>query len=163
MRKKVKLFVVYFPVMMVSCQVVANSLYFIDKDMYYASGFYLNHFFGTNMMFSIFLVAMTLLFRFCAVSRFAALAELLFGLYFLIIQRDDIYNIVFQMTAGTVSLIFTAIWYVRRFPFCKLSLLVSFISSMFATGSCEDAFRHWDDKTESKINKHLFNERNHDY
>ena len=163
MRKKVKLFVVYFPGILVACQVAANLLYFIDRDLYNASGFYLNTFFGTNVLFALFMVSMTFLFSFCAVSRFAALAELLFAVYYLMIQQDDVYNIVYHITIGTVAILFTAIYYVNKFPFCKLSLLVSFIDSMFSTGSCEDAFRHWDDKIEGKINEKIFNERSHDY
>lgn len=148
---------------MVSGQVSANIISFVWPEGYQAGAFYLNHFFGCNMLFAIFLVAFTHWFKFCTISRYTAWAELLFGVVFLIIREDNIYNIMIQIIVGGLALSATAVHYVNKFPFCKLSLLVSFIGSMFSTGSYEDAFRHWDDKIEGKINEKIFNERSHDY
>lgn len=163
MKKRAKLFIIYFPVILVAAQVAANILYFIDPDLYFKYGFYLNTFVGTNVLFALFLVAFTLMFRFCTISRWAAFAELLFALYYLVIQKDDVYNIVFQITGGAIALIVTGIHYVKRFPLCKLSLLASFFKSMFSTGSCDEAIRDWDKKTETKLENHIFKKRQHGY
>ena len=40
--KKAKLFIIYFPVILVSCQVIVNLLYFIWFDAYINAAFY-NH------------------------------------------------------------------------------------------------------------------------
>lgn len=132
-------------------------------EWYMNNAFYLNHFFGCNMLFAIFLVAFTHWFKFCAISRYTAWAELLFGVNFLIVQEDNLYNILFQVIVGCFALIGTAVHYVKKFPFCRLSLVVSFFSSIISTGSCEDAFRHWDDKMQNKIDRKMFNERSHEY
>lgn len=163
MKRKIKLFVIYFPVILVACQVSVNILYFISPEWYFASGFYLNTFFGTNVLFAVFLVIFTMLFRFCAISRWSAFAELLFALYYLVIQKDDVYNIVFQISSGGFAIVITCIHYVKKFPFCRLSLLISFFSSIFSTGSCADAMRDWDSKIEHKIDKHILNKRTHEY
>lgn len=146
-----------------SCQVAVNIMSFVWLDGYMKYAFYLNHFFGCNMLFAVFMVAFTHWFKFCALSRYAAWAELLFGINYLFVQEDNLYNILFQIIVGSVALLLTSIHYVKKFPFCKLSLVVSFLSSIFSTGSCEDAFRHWDDKMENKIDKHIFNSRSHEY
>lgn len=162
MRRKAKLFIIYFPVLMVSSQVAVNLLYFIWYDGYISAAFYLNHFFGVNMMFGIFMVAFVHWFKFCTISRFSAWAELLFGVNFLVVQQDNLYNILFQVIVGSVAIAATLVYYARKYPLCSLSLLMSFISSMFTTRSCEDAFRKWDDKTESKVHQKLFSHR-HEY
>lgn len=151
MRRNVKIFVIYFPVILVSCQVMANLLFFISPDNYNAWGVVLGTLFGTNAMFAVFLVAFTFMFRFCAISRWSACAELLFAAYYLIIQQDDIYNILFQITAGSLAILFTGVHYIRKYPLCNLSLLVSFIKSWLQTGSKTKAYRIWDKKTEHKL------------
>lgn len=163
MKKRTKLFIIYFPVILVAAQVAVNIMYFVNPGWYFNNGFYLNTFVGTNVLFAVFLVAFTLMFKFCSVSRWAAFAELLFAVYYLVIQKDDVYNIVFQITAGTAALMATIWHYVKKYPFCKLSLVISFFSSMFSTGSCEEALRHWDNKTERKLENHILKKRQHEY
>src|SRR5678815_1485440 len=82
MNKKVKLFIVYFPVLLISCQVLVDLLAIINQPLYLKWGFYLNTFFGTNVLFAVFLLAFTLMFRFCRISVWAAVAECAFALYY---------------------------------------------------------------------------------
>lgn len=153
MNKKIKIFLAYFPIILVCFQVSVNFLYFISYSTYVSWGLILNTFVGTNVLFAVFLVLLTHTFKFCAVSKFAAYAQLLFGVAFLIIREDNIYNVLVQIIVGIGALLFTFRYFVRRFPLCKLSLLVSFISSIFSTGSCEKGLNKWDRITYHKIAK----------
>lgn len=157
--RKIKLFVVYFPVTLVMLQVLANGLYFIAPGVYYASGFYLNTFLGTNILFAIFLVTFTFMFRFCAVSRWAAVAELAFGLFYLIRQKDDVYNVGIQIIVGVIALIATFRHYVNKFPLCRMSLLVGFFGSVIKKGNCNKGLEDWERKVKSIILKQTH--RNH--
>ena len=110
-----------------------------------------------------FLVVFTLMFKFCSVSRWAAFAELLFAVYYLVIQKDDVYNIVFQITTGLLAIVVTLWHYVKKYPFCRLSLIISFFSSLFSTGTCKEALQDWDNKIENKIDNHILKTRTHEY
>ena len=147
MRRKVKLFIVYFPVILVACQVLVNLMSFVWYDGYVAAGFYLNHFFGCNMFNAAFFVLFTWYFDFCAVSRAAAVAELLFGINFMIVQQDNLYNILFQVIVGTAALILTFRYYIQKFPLCSLALVWTFIRSVTHTGSCSKGLELWEKHT----------------
>ena len=147
MRRWLKLFIVYFPVILVSCQVLVNLLYFVWYDGYIAAGFYLNNFFGTNMLFAVFLLSFTYWFKFCAVSRAAAWVELAFGIFFMIVQEDNIYNIMFQVIVGIVSLLFTFRYFIKKFPLCSLALVYTFLRSVTHTGSCSKGMELWEKHT----------------
>ena len=54
MKKKIKLFVIYFPIILVAAQVAANIMYFVNPEWYFKNGFYLNTFVGTNVLFAVF-------------------------------------------------------------------------------------------------------------
>jgi hypothetical protein len=150
--RKVKLFVIYFPVALVALQVIVNLLSFaINLGN---AGFYINTFIGTNVLFSLFLLAFTFMFRFCAVSRWAAVAEVLFGLNYLIVQQDNLYNIMFQIIVGTLAIVATFWHYVKKFPLCRLSLLFGFIGSVAAKGSCKKGLDKWERDVKSIILKH---------
>jgi len=158
MKRGIKLFIVYAPVIIVSSQVAVNLLYFVSKNTYMEAGFYLNTFFGTNMLFALFLLAFTFMFKFCEISRWAAIAEVLFGVNYLVIQEDNLYNIMFQVIVGTIALIFTIGQYTKRFPLCRLGLLVSFIKSVILKGSCSKGLEKWERDIKSII---LRNHRQH--
>lgn len=144
MGKRLKIFTVYFPVMLVAGQVIVNLMYFLFPDAYYASGFYLNTFFGTNVFFAIFLTVFTFKFHFCKVSRYAAVAELLFAVNYMVVQQDNLYNILFQVIVGLLALIATFFHYVNKFPMCRLSLLVRFYKKVIQKCSCEDGLNEWE-------------------
>lgn len=151
MKKQIKIFLAYFPVILIAGQVVTNLMYFILPEYYYAWAFYLNMMFGTNLLFALFLVGFTNWFRFCYVSRYAAYAQFLFALFYIIIQEDNIYNILFQIIVGCAAMVFTFRFFIVKFPLCKLSLLVSFVKSFAKTGNCEKAIHRWDRVTYHKI------------
>lgn len=161
MQKKIKIFIVYFPVILVACQVLVNLLYFAWPSAYNNTGFYLNLFFGSNIMVGVFLLVVTFGLKFCAISRWASVAELLYGVNYLIVQQDNTYNIVFQIITGAVALIITFRAYLSNFPLCQMSLFFSFLGSIFSSkGDCEKAIDHWQDKLNSTIEKQTANGRN---
>jgi signal transduction histidine kinase len=162
MKRVAKLFVVYFPVMLVFLQVIGNLLYFVDSKAYYASAFYLNLFLGTNFLFAFFLLAFTFMFRFCAVSRWAAGAECIFALLYLVIQQDSAYNIAVQIAVGVLALIATFWHYSKKFPLCRVSLFTGFVASIVKKGDCKKGLEDWDRNVKSILLKqhHKQHERN---
>lgn len=161
MKRKVKIFVIYFPVILLAGQVMANLLYFVNHDLYYKAGFYLNTFFGTNVMFAFFLLAFTFMFDFCYISRAAAITQCLFALIYLIIQEDNLYNILFQIIAGAAVIIGTFWQYIKKFPLCRLSLLIGFLNSVFSTGSCSKGYDKWKEQISNEISKQYRYENTH--
>lgn len=158
MKKKAKLFIIYFPVLLVAGQMATNCLYFISNTLYNQLGFYLNLTFGTNILFAIFLVVFTMRFKFCAVSRYAAIAQLLFAVNYLIVKQDNLYNILFQLTVGLLAIVLTFRHYINKFPLCRLSLFFSFMSSIIsAKGHCQKGLERWEQTVSSTIEK-KFNE-----
>lgn len=161
MRYRLKIFITYFPVILVSCQVLTNLLYFAWPSAYYNTGFYLNLFFGTNLMVSLFFLIFTFVFSFCEISRWAAVAEFLYAINYMIVQQDSNYNIMFQIITGAIALIITFRTYLSKFPLCQMSLFFSFMGSVFSSkGNCEKAVDHWQDKLNSTIEKRTANGRN---
>lgn len=151
MKNKLKLFIVYFPVLLVSFQVAVNLLYFLWNSFYMSSGFYLNTFFGTNVLFAIFLVAYTFMFKFCKISRWAAIAEVLFAINFLVVKEDNMYNILFQIIVGVLAILITFSHYIKSFPLCRLSLVVGFIKSVILKGNCKKGLEQWERDVKSII------------
>lgn len=144
MKKPLRIFVIYFPVMLVIGQVLANLSFFLIPEWYFRSAFYLNHFLGINMAIAVFFVVFTWSFKFCAVSRYASVAEFLFGLNYLIIQQDNLYNIMFQVIVGSLAVALTIRHINKTFPLCSMSLFLKFIKKVFQTGSCEEAYNKWE-------------------
>ncbi len=154
MKKKAKLFIIYFPVILVAGQVLVNLISFVLPSFYQATGFYLNTFLGTNVLYSVFLLDFTFMFQFCAVSRWAAIAEVLFGLNYLVVQQDNLYNILFQVVVGVIAMLLTFRHYVKKFPLCRLSLLMGFISSVASKGSCQKGYEKWERNLKNTVSKH---------
>jgi len=151
--KSIKKFIIYFPVILVSIQVIFNLYALIDRAGYNAIGFYLNTFIGTNILFSVFLLAFTFSFKFCRISSAAAVAEVLFGVAFMIIQEDNIYNILFQVIVGLVALIFTYHYFIHKFPLCRINLLHRFFGAVFLTGSCTKGLEKFESEIKESIIK----------
>ena len=145
--KKAKLFIIYFPVILVSCQVIVNLLYFIWFDAYINAAFYLNTFFGTNVLFALFLLAFTYWFRFCAVSRYSAWAEILFALNYMVVQQDNLYNIIFQIIVGITALLLTTRFFIHKFPLCSIALVLRFFESVTKERSCRKGLDMWEKRT----------------
>lgn len=163
MWKKLRLFIVYFPVLLIAGQVLVNLLYFVAFDWYIAAGFYLNTFFGTNVFFAFFLVVFTYNFKFCAVSRYAALGQLAFAVNYMIVKEDNLYNIMFQVIIGSLAILLTFRHYIKKFPLCRLSLLLTFIGSVAQKGSCRKGLEKWEgDIKKIVLNNHYASTRNRD-
>ncbi len=151
MRKQLKVFVIYFPVILIACQVIVNITSFVLPDFYIRAGLVLNTLFGVNAFFAFFLLAFTYWFKFCDVSRFAAWGEVLFAVNYLVIQEDNLYNIVFQITVGTLALILTFRHFISKFPLCSISLVLKFIRSVIEAKSCQRGMELWEQKTYKTI------------
>lgn len=151
MKKKIKLFIIYFPVILVSCQVMVNLFSFVSFDAYVKAGFILNTLFGVNGLFALFMLAFTYWFKFCEVSRFAAWAEILFAGNYLIVQQDNLYNIMFQVIIGSIAILLTFRYFIKRFPLCSLALIWRFLDSVGKTKSCKKGMDLWEKRTYNTI------------
>jgi hypothetical protein len=151
--KVVRFTIVYFIVGLVLLQVLLNLFSVLFPGQYGGMSFYLNLFLGINMFTAGFFVLFTFYFKFCAISRWAAIAEFLFCLVYLFIKEDNAYNIWFQIIAGTVALIATLIDYSKRFPLCRIGLTTNFLKHFFTTCSCSKAIERWEKRTTTLINK----------
>lgn len=58
------------------------------------------------------MVSLTYQFKFCAVSRWAALAQVIFCVAYLAIPNDEMYNLAIQVIIGIAALILTLITFV---------------------------------------------------
>lgn len=161
--KSVKKFIIYFPVMLVSLQVLVDLWALIDRESYLDAGFYLNTFLGTNILFAVFMVLFTFAFNFCSVSRFASIAELLFGIAWMVIQEDNLYNILFQVIVGVGSLYLTYRHFVKKFPLCRVSLVHKFFGAVFLTGSCTKGLDKFEKDIESTLIKMHHDRNNKSY
>jgi len=151
--------VIYFPIILIVGQVLVNLVSFIFPRFYLSTGFYLNTFFGTNVLFAFFLLAFTFMFRFCAVSRWAAIAEAMFAINYLAVKEDNMYNIMFQIIIGTIAVLLTFWHYIKKFPLCRMSLLVGFFGSVIKKGNCNKGLEDWERNVKSIILKQTH--RNH--
>lgn len=153
-----KVILVYFIVALVFCQVLLNILALVDMPLYLKYSFYLNLGFGTNILVSVFFLLFTFHFRFCSISRAAAIAEFLFCAIYLIIKEDNIYNIWFQIILGTVALGWTYLKYVKKFPLCNLARMSRFFSYLILTGNCSKALEKWEHRTTQLIKEKYHHE-----
>ena len=150
-----KIFITYFPIILLFLQIVMNNLALINHDAYLSIGFYLGAFLGTNILYAAFSVGYTFYFNFCSVSRAAAIAQLLFGVFYLIIKEDNLYNILFQLIVGTIALLFCLRVFMKKFPKCNISLVKNFLKKYFETGDCSKALYSY--KEEIRIEKSQIN------
>lgn len=158
--KRIKLFIIYFPVTLVTLQVIVNIWALIDRNTYNAAGFYLTTFIGTNILFALFLLAFTWWSRLCAISRWAAIAECLFALNYLIVKQDNLYNILFQVIVGVISLIITFRHFIKKFPLCDISLFCKLIGFAVLAGSCSKGLDKWEREIKSTLKQTYHNAAN---
>lgn len=139
-RKVSDFILIFFPVMLVGGQVIVNLLYFYKPEWYYGSAFWLNFSLGTNGFFALFLLILTHRLRMCGVSKWAAYAEVLFALNYAIVQKDNLYNILFQVIVGVVFLIFCFNKISKKYPLCSFGLFWRFLGDVIKTCSCSKGF-----------------------
>ena len=144
MKSYIKIGIIYFPIILILAQVLANLIYLFAPSFYISIAFYANLLVGTNVLFTLFLVGFTFYFKFCEISRTAALAELAFVVNYLIVQEDSLYNILFQIIVGTFAIIATIIRFTKLYPKCKVSLIKNFFILVIKERSCNKAFEKWE-------------------
>lgn len=143
MKQAGKIFLCYFPILLVAGQVAIDVLSLVSPSTYTKAAFYLGAVFGTNVFVALFMLVFAFHFKFCLISRAAAIAEILFAVNFLVIQEDNLYNIMFQIIVGTLALLVTLRCYVKKFPLCRISLLYTFMACLIKSGSCTHAMDEW--------------------
>jgi hypothetical protein len=117
--------------------------------------------FGVNILFAIFLLSFTYWFKFCTVSRFAAWAEVMFAVNYIIVQQDNLYNILFQIIVGALALMLTFKYFIDRFPLCSVALVWRFIKSVLEKRSCSKGMDLWEQKTYHKIQMKYYDKPHH--
>jgi len=149
------LIIAYFIIALVFCQVIMGIFALVNRTAYDRAGFYLDSFFGTNVLVSALFIALSYQLRFCKISRVAAWTELAFAINWVIIKEDNLYNILFQVIGGTAALIATYLHFINKFPLCKLSLIHKLFASLFASlftgGGCEKGIDNYQKNIESTI------------
>jgi hypothetical protein len=130
LRMRAKLFLAYLPFILVCAQFIVNVSYLlgIDNPEYLRQTAVL---FGSNVLFSIFLVVYTHFFHFCRISRWSSIAELFLALDVWIIRDDNLYNLIFQSILLICGIIATLLSYSDKFPTCLMSLHALFIKKIF--------------------------------
>lgn len=109
MKTLAKHIIINFPIYLVAGQFLCNLLYFISPESYYDNGFYLGSLFGVNTGFAFFLLAFTLYFKFCWISRICAIAEVIAAAIYMAIKEDGLYNIAIQVWIFGTALIITGL------------------------------------------------------
>jgi hypothetical protein len=109
MKKLLKISIIYTPIILIIGQVICNLLYIALPNFYSKWYYVIATLFGTNLICSVLMVGLTYHFKFCKVSRAAAISQVIFCLFYLAVSKDDIYNITFQVVVGIAALILTII------------------------------------------------------
>lgn len=160
MKRITTLFIAYFPLALLTFQVIADIVYLISFKSYASAYFYLGWSMGSSFLYSLLLIAMTERLKFCEVSKWAARCQMAFSIVYLIIRQDNIYNISIQIILGLVAIILTIIHYKHKFPLCRLSLLLSFIKNVFKERSCEKGVEAYDREVKNLILKQKYRHEN---
>jgi hypothetical protein len=148
-----KIFITYFPIILLVFQTAMNNLALINYEAYLSIGFYLSAFLGTNILYAVFSVLYTFYFKFCSISRAAAIAQLLFGIFYLIIQEDNLYNILFQLIVGTIALFWCLRIFMKKFPNCNISLVKNFFKKFLETKDCSKALELYNEEIRIELIK----------
>lgn len=109
MKRLVRGFIMYFPVILIAGQLAANILYVASPEIYSDWFFYIGALFGINWLMAIFMVAFTFYFKFCSISRVCAVTELLFGVVDLAAKDSPQFNVAVQIIAAAIALLITGI------------------------------------------------------
>lgn len=145
--------IAYFPLMLLSFQVLADIVYLISFKAYASAYFYLGWSMGGSFLVSLLLIAITERFKFCEVSKWAARAQMAFSIVYFIIREDNIYNIAIQIVIGLVAIAITIYYYKHKFPLCRLSLLLNFIKNVVKERSCEKGIERYDQEIKTLLRK----------
>lgn len=144
-KRYTRLLLAYFPVVLVALQVGVNFIGIYANDFYNAYGLYLNTLFGNNMLVALFMLGYTFHSRFCKVSRAAAIAEVLFGIAYMVIGEDNVYNITLQIIIGLLALAVCFMVYIKIFPDCNVSLAKDYFKNLInQRGDCKEALNEWE-------------------
>jgi Na+(H+)/acetate symporter ActP len=139
LKKTSEFIITYAAAIIVVLQIIGNMLFFFDKEFYIKNGFILNWAVGTNAFFPVVLFCMSYRLKFCRAGIICAGAEVLMALYYVIVQKDDIYNIIVQITLGLLAIMLTMIIYGRF----KKGRVARFLYYAVTSNNCEEAVRNF--------------------
>ena len=107
MRYWLKNIVKYSPLVLLGGQLFANILYVAAPDSYADNYYWIAALFGINLIGALAITAMTFLFEFCRISKWAAVSQILFAAVYLFFTKDDEYNIAVQIIVGIGAILLT--------------------------------------------------------
>jgi len=155
MRMRGKLYMAYFPFVLVCIQFLINVALLLGLDNPEIL-YYLNAMFGTNFFFAVFLVCYTNFFHFCRISKWASFAELALAIDVMVVKNETTYNLIFQTIIIICAIIATLLYYGDKFPSCMMSLYTMFLKKVIKNGfHCEKAL---EDFKESRYQIHKSNQ-----
>jgi hypothetical protein len=115
MKERIKIAMIFSPIVLLSGQVLSNLLYMGLPDIYIKLYPILGTFFGFNMIAAILMTSMTYYFNFCKVSRAAAICQIIFGVFYMIFPDKEVYNLLIQVLVGIAALLVTFINFVMQY------------------------------------------------
>ena len=107
MRYWLKNIVKYSPIVLLVGQLFANILYVAAPEVYANNYYWIATLFGVNLIGGLAIVAMTFLFEFCRISKWAAVSQVIFAIVYLCFTKDDEYNIAVQIIVGVGAILLT--------------------------------------------------------
>jgi len=115
MKERVKIAMIFSPIVLLAGQVLSNLLYMGLPDMYIKLYPVLGTFFGFNMIAALLMTSMTYYFNFCKVSRAAAISQIIFGIFYIFFPDKGVYNLIIQVLVGIAALLVTFINFVMQY------------------------------------------------
>lgn len=115
MKERVKIAMVFSPIVLLAGQVLSNLLYMCMPDMYIKLYPVLGTFFGFNMIAALLMTSITYYFNFCKVSRAAAISQIVFGIFYMVFPEKETYNLIIQVLVGIAALLVTFINFVMQY------------------------------------------------
>jgi hypothetical protein len=107
MKKILTFIVAYSFVIITGVQLLVNIISIFFKEFYYKNWFIIANLVGVSFIYLIPMVAVVFLLKYCYVSRICAIAQVILSILWLVIQKDNVYNISAQLIVGFLALLFT--------------------------------------------------------
>jgi len=110
-----KIFVLYSPIILLAGQVLANLWYMGDTDSYVKMYPYIATFFGFNMIAAVRSFLLSYYLKACKATRAVDLAQIFFGIFYMVFPDKEVYNLIIQVLVGIAALLVTFINFVMQY------------------------------------------------
>jgi hypothetical protein len=125
MHKLAKIFVSYYPIIILSGIMIVNLIGLINYPWYLENAFWLNCMLGLSFLNTLRDLAMLKLFKFCEVSKYAVYSMVIFVPVYLLIFSIYGYepkgNLAFQLFVGIIAMVLTIKAYIKKYPNCTMT------------------------------------------